>query len=93
MSDAPKRSAADIEADLQRTRQELTEIVDELATRVDPKANAKAAADQAKVKANEFAAKAKAVPTDASQGDTVAIGILVAAAATVLLAGYLIIKR
>ncbi|WP_182171331.1 DUF3618 domain-containing protein [Flaviflexus equikiangi] len=93
MSDAPKRSAADIEADLQRTRQELTEIVDELATRVDPKANAKAAADQAKAKANEFAAKAKAVPADASHGDAVAIGILVAAAATVLLAGYLIIKR
>lgn len=93
MSEAPKRSAADIEADLQRTRQELTEVVNELTTRLDPKANAKAAADQAKVKANEFVAKAKTVPADAQDGDASAIGILAAAAATAVLAGYLIFKK
>lgn len=90
---APKRSAADIEADLQRTRAELTDTVDELARRLDPKANALAAADQAKNKANEFADKARGVADDAGKGDAASIGIIVAAVATVALAGYLILKK
>ncbi|WP_182353216.1 DUF3618 domain-containing protein [Flaviflexus huanghaiensis] len=93
MSEAPKRSAADIEADLQRTRQELTDVVNELSARLDPKANAAAAADEVKEKANEFIAKAKAVPVDASEGDSTAIGILAATAATAALAVYLIFKK
>ena len=93
MTEQPKRSAADIEADLQRTRQELTEVVNELSGRLDPKTNAKAAADKAKAKATEFAEKAKAVPTDAGNGDANAIGILVAAAATAGLAALLIFRK
>ncbi|MEZ7898941.1 MAG: DUF3618 domain-containing protein [Flaviflexus sp.] len=90
---APKRSAEDIEADLQRTREELTNAVNELTNRLNPKTNAKAAADQAKQKANEFAASARGVADDAGRGDASAIGILAAAAATVALAGYLLFKK
>ncbi|WP_054952657.1 DUF3618 domain-containing protein [Flaviflexus massiliensis] len=90
---APKRSAADIEADLQRTREELTKTVNELSDRLNPKTNAKAAADQAKLKANEFVASARGVADDAGRGEPSAIGILAAAAATVALAGYLMFKK
>lgn len=93
MTEQPKRSAADIEADLQRTRAELTDVVNELSNRLDPKANAKAVADKAKVKAAEFAEKAKTVPSDAGDGDANAIGILAAAAATAGLAAFLIFKK
>lgn len=90
---APKRSIDDIEADLQRTREELTSSVNELVERLDPRTKAKEAADGAKERAGEFSAKAKSVAADAQQGDTQAIGILAGAAATAALAAFLIFKR
>ena len=42
----PKRSAAEIEADLRRTREELTRTVDEISDRLDPRRQAQAAADK-----------------------------------------------
>jgi hypothetical protein len=41
-----KRSAAEIEADLKRSREELTRTVDELSGRLDPRRQAQAAAEQ-----------------------------------------------
>lgn len=41
-----KRTAAEIEADLAKTREELTRTVDELSGRLDPRNQAKAAADK-----------------------------------------------
>jgi Protein of unknown function (DUF3618) len=41
-----KRSAAEIEADLKQTRQELTRTIDELSGRLDPRSQARAAADK-----------------------------------------------
>ena len=94
MSDeTPKRSVHDIEADLQRTRDELTNSVNELANRLDPKANVKAVTDSAKSKVSEFASKAKALPGDASEGDSSSIAILAGSAATAGLALYLLIRR
>lgn len=93
MSEAPKRTEADIEADLQRTREELANSVNELANRLSPKANAKAAADGAKKNAQKFAARAKTIPTDAQNGDSTAIGILAGVAGTVALATFLIFKK
>ncbi|ACQ81755.1 hypothetical protein Bcav_3513 [Beutenbergia cavernae DSM 12333] len=43
----PKRSAAEIEADLQRTREDLTRTVDELAGRVDPREQVSRATEKA----------------------------------------------
>lgn len=94
MSENPKkRSAEDIEADLQRTREELTAAVNELTTRLSPKANAKAAADNAKASAAQFAGRAKGVASDAGAGDPSALGIIAAAVGTIALAGFLIAKK
>ncbi len=93
MSDKPKRSAEDIERDIRRTREDLTNSVNELAGPIDPKTNAKAAADAAKFKANEFGNKAKGVANDATAGDPTSIGIVAGAVATAALAIYLILKR
>lgn len=43
-----KRTSAEIEADLQRSREELTRTVDELSDRLDPRRQAQAAAEQGK---------------------------------------------
>lgn len=52
--DARGRTPEQIESDLQRTREELTETVNELSTRLAPKNLAKEASEQAKVKAAEL---------------------------------------
>lgn len=51
-----KRTAAEIEEDLRRTREELTRTVDELSDRLDPRAQAKAAADKGKAFVDEVRA-------------------------------------
>ena len=52
--EASVRSIAQIEADLQRTREEMAVTVNELAGRLDPKTLAKDAAEQAKEKASDL---------------------------------------
>lgn len=57
MSQEPtKRTAAEIEADLERTRRELTEAVDAVAARVDPRRQIA----KAKAKGKSFASDVKA---------------------------------
>lgn len=49
MTEAPeprKRTAAEIEADLAQTREALTKTIDELSDRLDPRSQARAAADK-----------------------------------------------
>ena len=85
-----KRSAAEIERDIERVREELTATVDELAGRLSPdrlKQDLKAGAQE---KLGAGKAKAQALVTDAKAGDKKAIGILAGSAAAVL--GLVLIK-
>lgn len=71
-----KRTAAEIEADLVKTREELTRTVDELSGRLDPRNQARAAADKGKAFVNDVkAGEPKAVQ--------IAGGVLAAVAAVV----------
>jgi len=88
-----QRSIEDIEAELRRTREEMTQTVNELAGRLDPKVVAKNAADQAKQKADTAANRVKALANDAKSGDLRAIGILAGSAVAVIGLGALIIYR
>ncbi|UFU02630.1 DUF3618 domain-containing protein [Ruania suaedae] len=81
-----KRSAAQIEADLAATREELTRTVDELSERVDPRRQVKEATEKARTEVSSFVAGLKA-------GDPKAIGIAGAAAATVLAIVGLSVRR
>ena len=88
-----KRSAADIERDIQRVRDELTATVDELAGRLSPdrlkedfKASAKSKVEAGKTKAQEIVSDAKA-------GDKKSIGILAGVAAAAVLVVIKAIKR
>ena len=58
------RSPAEIERDLEQTRERLAGNIDQLAERVHPKAVAKRSADMAKDKANDAAGKATVVAQD-----------------------------
>lgn len=76
---AVQRTVTEIQADLERTRSELTGSVDELAEMLDPrikiaeaKANIKAAADEATA---SFKASTKGFVDDVKKGDPAAIGI------------------
>lgn len=73
------RTAEQIEADLRRTREELTRTVDELAGRVDPRRHAAEAKDKAQAKATGFVDAVKS-------GDVKAIGAAVGAVAALGLA-------
>lgn len=84
MSEQPrKRTAAEIEADLRRSREELTRTVDELSDRVDPRRQAQAAAD----KGRAFVEDVKAGEPRAVQ---IAGGVLAAVAGVV---GLAILRR
>ncbi len=98
------RSAEQIENDLQRTREELANTVNELAGRLDPKNLAKEASDQAKVKINaftdtartkasSFTETAKQTVDDAQNGDSRALAILAGGAAAVLTGITLLLRR
>lgn len=79
-SEPRKRSAAEIEADLIKTREELTRTVDELSGRLDPRTQAKAAADKGKAFVDDVkAGEPRAVQIAAGVGAAVAgiIGIAI----------------
>lgn len=78
-----KRTAAEIEEDLRRTREELTRTVDELSNRLDPREQAKAAADRGRA----FVEEVKAGEPRAVQ---IAGGVAAAVAAIV---GLAILRR
>ncbi|WP_164505525.1 MULTISPECIES: DUF3618 domain-containing protein [unclassified Actinobaculum] len=91
--DSNQRSIAQIEAELRRTREEMTQTVNELAGRLDPKVVAKAATDQAKKKAATATTRVKALVHDAKSGDLRAIGILAGSVVVVVGLGVLVICR
>ncbi|GAB2981107.1 MAG TPA: DUF3618 domain-containing protein [Actinotalea caeni] len=79
----PKRSAAEIEADLRRTREELTRTVDEISDRLDPRRQAQAAAD-----------KGRAFVEDVRAGEPRAVQIAGGALAAIAgLVGIAILRR
>lgn len=88
MSDEQKdtRSPEQIEADIQATRARLTNTVDELSYRVDPRIKV----EEAKVRANQLAGEAKAsgqrFVAQVKSGDPKALGIVGGAVALGLLA-------
>lgn len=78
-----KRTAAEIEEDLRRSREELTRTVDEISGRLDPKRQAQAAAD-----------KGKAFVADVKSGEPRAVQIAAGVAAAVAgLVGLAILRR
>lgn len=79
-----KRSAAEIEKDLQRVREEMTATVNELAARLDPKRLKDDAKISAQQKLNQGKAKAQTLANDAAAGDTKSIAIIGGVALAVL---------
>ncbi|WP_156253141.1 DUF3618 domain-containing protein [Pseudactinotalea terrae] len=78
-----KRTAAEIEADLRRRREELTRTVDEISDRVDPRRQAQAAAD-----------KGRAFVDDVKAGEPRAVQIAAGVAAAVAgVLGLAILRR
>ncbi|TNU73217.1 DUF3618 domain-containing protein [Miniimonas arenae] len=103
-----KRSAAEIQAELEATRADLGRTVDQLADRVDPRAHAQAAkekvvttvseqAEQAKEKANALVEDVKgrstAVVDDVKAGNPRTIAIVGGAVAAVVAAIVLSARR
>lgn len=71
-----KRSAAEIQKDIERVRDEMTATVNELAARLDPKSLANDAKATAKLKVDESKVRAQALANDAAAGDTKSIAII-----------------
>lgn len=68
-----KRTAAEIENDLRRTREELTRTVDEISGKLDPKKQAQAAADKGRAFVDEVkAGEPRAVQIAAGVGAAIA---------------------
>ena len=77
-----KRTAAEIEADLERARKELTESVDALAARVDPRRQIAA-----------LKAKGKGFASDVKSGKPAALAIVGGTAAAIATVTTLVIVR
>lgn len=75
---ARRRSQDEIEADLARTRLDLTNTVNELSDRLDPRAQVTAAKDSARTAAKDAGDRAKEFKDDVAAGDPRSIGILAA---------------
>lgn len=71
-----KRSAEEIQKDIERVREEMTATVNELAARLDPKLLAADAKMAAKEKVDLTKVKAQALASDAAAGDTKSIAII-----------------
>lgn len=78
-----KRTAAEIEADLRRNREELTRTVDQISDKIDPRAQLKAAGDAGK----DFVEDVKAGEPRAVQ---IAGGVAAAVAGVV---GLILVRR
>lgn len=87
---ARKRTPAEIEADLAKTRMDLTNTVNELSDRLDPRAQVDAAKESAKAAANAASARAMGFKDDVAAGDPKTLGVLAAGLAT---AGIAILLR
>lgn len=84
MTEQPKkRTVAEIEADLQRTREELTRTVDELSGRVDPRRQVEEIRNQARAKFSSASAQGKSFVDDVKAKDPKALGVLGAVAGVV----------
>ncbi|MPV36855.1 DUF3618 domain-containing protein [Georgenia subflava] len=83
--DAKKRTPEQIEADLAKTRLDLTNTVNELSDRLDPRAQVDAAKESARAAAKEAGEKAKVFKDDVTSGDPKALGLLGAGIAVVAL--------
>lgn len=79
-----KQSAAEIQAELERTRAEMTATVDELAARLDPKVHLNNAKEGALNAAANVGDGAKKLADDAGKGDLHAIGIIAGAAVALI---------
>lgn len=88
-----KRTAAEIEADLERTRAELTQAVDELSARVDPRRQVEEIRNQARAKFENASEQGKTFAADVKAGNPKAIAVLGAAAAAVLAVGAAVVAR
>lgn len=88
-----KRSASDIEHDIERVREELTATVDELASRLSPENLKEDIKVQAKEKLNQGKEKAQKLVTEAKAGDKKALGILAGAAGVLALLVVKAVKR
>lgn len=86
---ADQRSAADIERDIARVREELTATVDELAGRLSPDRLKEDIVATAKAKVDDGKEKVRTLLAQAQAGDGKAIGILAGGTA---LAAYALIK-
>ena len=71
-----KRTSEEIEADLARTRLDLTSTVNELSDKLDPRRQMDAAKDSARAAASAAGEKAKSFAGDLGSGDRKAMGAL-----------------
>ncbi|MDD9207066.1 DUF3618 domain-containing protein [Georgenia sp. 10Sc9-8] len=93
MSEDKKRTPEEIEADLARTRLELTTTVDELSERLDPRRQVEALKTEATATLNEVTDRAKAFTERVKSGDTTALGILGGSVAAVALLVVLKVRQ
>lgn len=92
----PTRTAAEIEADLARTRSELTATVNELSDRLNPRTQLNAAKESARAAAADFSTRAREMGDRAAGGDPTALAIVagvIATAAGVVIGAVLRRKR
>ncbi|GAA4285972.1 DUF3618 domain-containing protein [Georgenia daeguensis] len=90
---ARKRSQAEIEADLARTRLDLTNTVNELSDRLDPRAQVSAAKESARTAAKEAGDRAKEFKDEVAAGDPRSLGVLVAGLAAAGVAILIKLRR
>lgn len=88
-----KRTAAEIEADLERTREELTRAVDDLSARVDPRRQIEEIRRKARAKFSGGSGEDKSFAESVKTGEPKAIAVLGAAAAVVLAVGAAVVVR
>lgn len=87
------RNPSTIENDLKKTREEMTQTVDQLVSSLSPKQNAKRVKANALDKAHQALGQAQDLLEQAKSGDRKAQKILAGIAAGVGLAGTLLIRK
>ena len=89
----PKRTAAEIEAELASLRLAMTHDIDELTERLNPVTKVNEVKDRAMNFAGGIRTEAEGVVNDASKGQPEAIGIVVGVATAVVLGVALLATR
>jgi hypothetical protein len=90
---ARRRTQGEIEADLARTRLDLTNTVNELSDRLDPRAQVSAAKESARTAAKEAGDRAKVFKDDVTAGDPKSLGIVAAGLAAAGIAILIRLRR